>query len=653
MLATKNPSSAVRLCALVAVAALVFVVGCTPAGPRAIIEADRALRGGNYSRAVEKLKRATELMPDEPRAWNLLGIAYHNTAQPQLAAQAYRQALARDRSNVVAIAHFNLGCLLLEENNPSAAADELRSFTLLTNSPVAWTKLGSAQMRLRQFDAAERSFATAVRIDSKNVEALNGLGVVNAQRNRTLQALQFFNAALQITPKYGPALLNSGLVARQTIATRHIALQRIREYTSIRPSLPETEVAVALIRQIESELNPPRFVSSAPAPQPTQTQVSRVNVAAPVANPSAASKTNLAAAPTAAVKTNVLAAASVSNTVSSHPASASPVTTRPLITNVSKAPAPTFSNMTVGRVVARQNATNAGPVERRQSPEALPQLPVTVVAVTSTPPAIMAVAITPSTTPPTNARLRPDEFSAPIVAEAATTGRAVTALEPNTKPGLLTRLNPFRTSKDKTPTREVGRVVVVAPAPAETLVPEPTPHARRQPGFPRYSYINPTKPPAGGNRSEAEKAMQRALTAQRQGNTNAAILEYTGAIAADPTYSAAQYNLALLLMDTANWSRALAAWETVLALAPESINARYSFALTLKQANYLQDAAAELEKILEAKPQEARAHLTLGNLYAQQLEDVARAREHYKKVLELDSRNPQAAAIRFWLAANQ
>ncbi len=73
---------------------------------------------------------------------------------------------------------------------------------------------------------------------------------------------------------------------------------------------------------------------------------------------------------------------------------------------------------------------------------------------------------------------------------------------------------------------------------------------------------------------------------------------------------------------------------------------------TLKAADYPQDAADELEKLLALHPDEARGHLTLGNLYAQQLHDIPRARRHYNRVLQLDPRNPQAQSIRYWLVAN-
>jgi hypothetical protein len=39
----------------------------------------------------------------------------------------------------------------------------------------------------------------------------------------------------------------------------------------------------------------------------------------------------------------------------------------------------------------------------------------------------------------------------------------------------------------------------------------------------------------------------------------------------------------------------------------------------------------------------------LGNLYAEQNRDPAKARQHYTKVLEADPRNSQAMVIRYWL----
>jgi Tfp pilus assembly protein PilF len=56
--------------------------------------------------------------------------------------------------------------------------------------------------------------------------------------------------------------------------------------------------------------------------------------------------------------------------------------------------------------------------------------------------------------------------------------------------------------------------------------------------------------------------------------------------------------------------------------------------------------------LLSQHPDETRAHLLLGNLYAQQLGQPDFARGHYQKALEQDPSSPQAPALRAWLQNN-
>ena len=101
-----------------------------------------------------------------------------------------------------------------------------------------------------------------------------------------------------------------------------------------------------------------------------------------------------------------------------------------------------------------------------------------------------------------------------------------------------------------------------------------------------------------------------------------------------------------------DFNQSLNAYEMALAIRPDSADARCNFAQVLKAAGYVTDAVNELGKVLVSNPNDARAHLALGNIYAQQLHDLAQARAHYLKVLQLDPRNPAAANIQFWLSAN-
>jgi tetratricopeptide (TPR) repeat protein len=142
------------------------------------------------------------------------------------------------------------------------------------------------------------------------------------------------------------------------------------------------------------------------------------------------------------------------------------------------------------------------------------------------------------------------------------------------------------------------------------------------------------------------------VRAQQAHRLTEAMRAYRAATLQDPSLFEAHYNLGLVATEAGNLSLALASYENALAIQPRSLDARYNFALVLKEANCLTDAVNELEKVLASYPNETRAHLALGNLYAQQFGQPAKARQHYLKVLELDPRHPQASPIRFWMAAN-
>ncbi len=128
---------------------------------------------------------------------------------------------------------------------------------------------------------------------------------------------------------------------------------------------------------------------------------------------------------------------------------------------------------------------------------------------------------------------------------------------------------------------------------------------------------------------------------------------YQNATSVDPSFYDAHYNLGLAAYQTRNLPLALAANELAVTAKPTSKDARYNFALSLREADYPADAANELRRLVTEHPEEARAHFTLANLYAQQLDQPALARKHYLTVLQLNSNHPEAGSIRHWLANNQ
>jgi len=297
MLTTKKRNAgSIVLC--LAATGLLLLAGCTPAGPRALLKGERLMREGNYAAAVAKLEEATQLLPNQPQAWNHLGLAYHGAGRPEEAIRAYQRAFALDRN--LAAARYNLGCVYLEATNLPAAIGELTTFTSLQpNTGSGWEKLGTAQWQAHQPDAAERSFGQMLRLDGKSLEALNGLGLVEMQRRRYSEAYRYFNSALRVQPGFGPALLNAAVVAQQNLNDRFTALQRYRQYLALKPQPANWEIVEKVANELEAELRPPprppegpRSLASAVKPAEAATRPDGRGAARPAgATPQGASPT--------------------------------------------------------------------------------------------------------------------------------------------------------------------------------------------------------------------------------------------------------------------------------------------------------------------------------------------------------------------------
>src|ERR1700690_3446670 len=153
-----------------------FIAGCSPSGPRALLKGKKLLERGDYAGAEAHFKTATSLLATNAQAWNYLGVACQYAGQPTDAVTAYQRALALDRDLMEA--HYNLGCLWLEQNKPDAAESEFTAYTpRRSKAPEGWLKLGLAQLRSEDVAAAEKSFSTVLYLNPNSAEALNGFGL--------------------------------------------------------------------------------------------------------------------------------------------------------------------------------------------------------------------------------------------------------------------------------------------------------------------------------------------------------------------------------------------------------------------------------------------------------------------------------------------
>jgi tetratricopeptide (TPR) repeat protein len=585
---------------------LAILASCTPPGTRALLAGKRLIDEGRYEDAIEPLKTAATLLSTNADAWNYLGVAYQGGNQPASAASAYQRAILLNQN--LTEAHYNLGCLWLDQGRWDLAKSEFTGYTLSRpNVADGWLKLGAAQLRGAKADprsgdlaAAEKSYEEALRLNPRSPDALNGLGLAAMQRNRPRDAAQFFANSLKQQTNFPPALLNLAVVEQGYLNRKADALEHYRAFVAAAPEDSSAAAATAAIHSLEQELNPPppppRPVAKAAAPPPnTNVEIAR----APV---------NETARPVTVPKPEV---------TTNNP--------KPLVAPPTSVPVTQYVR---------------APVE----PE--------IHAAQDAPPRTQPVPTPPPTTPPVQA-----------AATNQATNRTAAASPPPHR-GFFARINPMNIfhhgpkapAPTATPLPSAGHAtnVIVDTSPADTTTPSQQIQSANTPapeGVARYEY-HIIAPAAAGDHVAAQAAFAEAVKAHRANHLSDAIAKYRRATQLDPAYYEAYYNLGLASAAAGDLPGALMAYETALAIRPEFLDARYNFSLALRRAGYPVDAANELEKILADYPNDTRSHLELAILCAQQLDQPARARQHYVKVLQLDPRNPQAANIRDWLASN-
>ena len=574
--------------AILFVALATVLAGCTPAGPRALLEGKKHLDRGDFAGAVAELKTAVTLLATNAAAWDYYGVALQGAGQLDNAAAAYQNALKFDRDLVEA--HLNLGNLLLEQNKPDAAKTELTAYALRRiNDPAGWLQLGSAQLKLGETLPAERSFSTVYHMDTNNAAALNGLGLARVQRSLPRDAAKFFAAAVAARPDYAAAILNLATVNDQYLHDDKTALENYRAYLALKPRPANYDEVSALVANLESaEVKIAAATTTVEKPKPAATETKP-----PPKN---------------------------SNTGGERTASAE--RTEPERSTAPK-PEPTRSENAEKPVVVQTVIMQTEQVK----PE--PQIvatPAATVMVTSAPPAAS------------------ETVEEPMPAEQP-------------KRGFWHRL--FGPSKNDSAgeSKYLGAELTPLPADSQTAVQSGAPPAETKaapapaPVFARYHYFSPRKPKAGDH-TAASGAFTKARLFEQDEKWPDALQWYQQAAAFDPAWFEAEYNTGVLAHRLRNYALALPHYELALAIRPDSVDARYNFALALWAAGYAPDAAEQLKKIIATNTRETRAHLALANICAQSLHDTAQARQHYQKVMELDSNNAQAQDIQRWLVSN-
>jgi len=641
MRTTQNPTDRIGrlLAAFCLVAAL---AGCTPHEQKALEDGSHLLAAGKTADALVQLQAAFKGIERHPnlktnlvvvgKLYNQLGLAHQilsknktgaaKTGELREAKKWFDLAIEKGGQGSRIQAYENRAWLYLEVEEWEEAANDLRSLLITTSGAKSpnhvfdlWLEKGIAEYGAKRIVDAKESFN---RIPNDPL-AQNNLGNIAWSQKKNAAAADHFERAIALdkNKKHTTALRNLGAV-RQELKQYPEALKAYRAYNDLVPA--DSDIS-DLVESLEEYLKPD------PIPEP----VAQVE-------------------PEPELKEEVKPEPVVAEVTPEEPESTPVVIVEP----PTEEPEPT-------PVVIVEPPT--------EEPE--PEPVVIVEPPTEEPEPEVVTVVEPAPLPVPEAK--PEEAVTPAEPSEPEPTQVITQVEP-AKPAKdwKQRVNPanwFKNDEEEMiakPKKTKSQISWRSTTPVPTTpLPSPKPLASASTNavkvasvlpsavaFPRYKYLNPALPNSG-DRQVAKTYFDDGDGAQKREEWQRAKAAYLEAAKADPAWFDARFELGQAAYYTGDTDLALQAFEYALAILPNDGPARFNFGMSLVQGNYYAAAARELETFLQFDPDNAQAHFEAGRLYAQKLNDVARAAVHYKRVIGLKPGHPQAVTIRYWLIRNK
>src|SRR5579859_3583326 len=215
-------------------------------------EAQHAIDTNNFEAAVPPLNKFIAEQPDVAFAHFQLAYAYTALKRGDEARAEYERAMALDPK--MPEPALNLGILLMEKDPAEAVAPLRRAVELLPSQSRPRFLLGSALEHSGDLGGAAEAFDGALRLDSRDAEALTHLGNLYLRLNRPADAEAKFRSALEIQTKSVPAGL--GLAQSLDAQKKPEAADAYRTYLELKPadSAARARLVHLLIEQEKDDL---------------------------------------------------------------------------------------------------------------------------------------------------------------------------------------------------------------------------------------------------------------------------------------------------------------------------------------------------------------------------------------------------------------
>ena len=162
------------------------------------------LGSGRTALAIRQLQASLELDPEDPLAHLWLGEAYrrkgHTVKTEVFLLRAIELAQEQRNHNVEQEARLNLSAFLSQTGRYEDSLEHCQALAADPTVPMPWrplTNCGWALMQLGRFDEARASFSDALDFFPRFGPALLNLGILEAKQGHRLAAIQRLEAALE------------------------------------------------------------------------------------------------------------------------------------------------------------------------------------------------------------------------------------------------------------------------------------------------------------------------------------------------------------------------------------------------------------------------------------------------------------------------
>lgn len=194
-------------------------------------------RQGQPGEAVTQFYKALETSPNNPEAWNNVGVMLRTLGQLPQALEALEKARSLGSENAGVL--YNLGNVLKQMGRMDAAVEAYEA-SLVQNPGNAFTynNLGTIYENQGDLEMAQDTYLRGLEADPNNPTLRYNLGLVYQRNNELRLARQSFEAALRGRPGWKAGMNNLGVTLHK-MGQKDEALELFEEMVRDDPENPE------------------------------------------------------------------------------------------------------------------------------------------------------------------------------------------------------------------------------------------------------------------------------------------------------------------------------------------------------------------------------------------------------------------------------